>query len=123
MDFTNKVVLITGSSRGIGRAAAQQFAEKGAQVAIHYNSNRQAAEDTLSMLPGGPHMIVQADISDPKQIAAMVKMAVSTLSRIDILVNNAAIYEDHPLADVSYEQWQAFVGDSKCHVLCGAADD
>ncbi len=107
MDFTNKVVLITGSSRGIGRAAAQQFAAQGAQVVIHYNSNRQAAEETKALLPNGPHMIVQADIGDPEAVAAMVKTAVSTLGRIDILVNNAAVYEDHPLADVSYEQWQA----------------
>ncbi|KAA3665155.1 MAG: SDR family NAD(P)-dependent oxidoreductase [Chloroflexi bacterium] len=107
MDFTDKVVLITGSSRGIGRAAAQQFAEKGAQVVIHYNSNRQAAEETLAMLPGGPHMIVQADIGDPNAVEEMVKTAVSQMHRIDILVNNAAIYENHPLADVSYAEWQA----------------
>ena len=107
MDFSNKVVLITGSSRGIGKAAAQQFAEKGAQVVIHYNSNRQAAEETMTQLPGGPHMIVQADIGDAKAVAEMVKTAVSTLNRIDILVNNAAIYEDHPLADVTYDEWQA----------------
>jgi 3-oxoacyl-[acyl-carrier protein] reductase len=107
MDFSNKVVLITGSSRGIGKAAAQQFAEKGAQVVIHYNSNRQAAEETLAQLPGGPHMIVQADIGDADAVEAMVKTAVSTRNRIDILVNNAAIYEDHPLADMSYDEWQA----------------
>ena len=107
MDFSNKVVLITGSSRGIGKAAAQQFAEKGAQVVIHYNSNRQAAEETMAQLPGGPHMIVQADIGDAEAVEVMVNTAVSTLNRIDILVNNAAIYEDHPLADVSYDEWQA----------------
>ncbi len=107
MDFTNKVVLITGSSRGIGRAAAQQFAAKGAQVVIHYNSNRQAAEETKALLPGGPHIIVQADIGNPEAVAAMVKTAVSTLGHIDILVNNAAVYEDHPLAEVSYAEWQA----------------
>ena len=107
MDFTDKVVLITGSSRGIGRAAAQQFAEKGARVVIHYNSNRQAAEETQMMLPGGPHLIVQADISDPVAVEAMMKTAVSHMGRIDILVNNAAIYEDHPLAEVSYAEWQA----------------
>ena len=107
MDFTDKVVLITGSSRGIGRAAAQQFAEKGARVVIHYNSNRQAAEETQMMLPGGPHLIVQADISDPVAVEAMMKTAVSHMGRIDILVNNAAIYENHPLAEVSYAEWQA----------------
>lgn len=106
MDFTDKVVLITGSSRGIGRVAAQQFAEKGAHIIIHYNQNRQAAEDAQASLAGGPHMIVQADIGDPEAVEKMVNTAVSTMDRIDILVNNAAVYEDHPLADVSYDDWQ-----------------
>jgi len=63
-DFVNKNVLVTGASRGVGRAIAQRFAESGARVAIHYHKNRQAAERTFADLPGGPHMIVQADVSD-----------------------------------------------------------
>ena len=106
MDFTNKVVLVTGSSRGIGRAIAQQFAEHGASVAVHYHSNLAAAETTRSTLPGGPHLIVQADMKDATGIEVMIDEVATKLGRLDILVNNAGIYEDHPVAETSYDDWQ-----------------
>jgi NAD(P)-dependent dehydrogenase (short-subunit alcohol dehydrogenase family) len=107
LDFTDKVVLITGSSRGIGRSIAQLFAERGARIAVHYLANRSAAEDTMSSLAGSGHLLVQGDIADPSAVAAIVEDVVTRAGRIDILVNNAAIYEDHPLAEVDYETWQA----------------
>lgn len=106
MDFTNKVVLVTGGSRGIGRAIAQQFAENGAKVVVHYNSNLAAAEETVSTLTGDNHLIVQADMKDAEAVKKMVETAVSHYGRLDILVNNAGIFEDHPLAEISYEEWQ-----------------
>lgn len=105
-DFNNKAVLITGASRGIGRAIAQQFAEAGANVAIHYNSNRAAAEETLARLPEGNHILVQGDMQDPAAMPPLVETAVAHFGQLDILVNNAGIFEAHPLADVSYEEWQ-----------------
>lgn len=105
-DFTNKIVLVTGASRGIGREIARQFAESGGHVIVHYHSNRVAAEETQQSLAGKNHLIVQADMANSEQIEQMVNTAVSHYGRIDILVNNAGIYEDHPLADVSYEAWQ-----------------
>ena len=105
-NFSGKVVLVTGASRGIGRAIAQQFAKHGARIAVHYNSNLDAARDTVASLPGGPHMIVQADSSDAGAIGAMITAIVEEMGSLDIVVNNAGIYEDHPLADVSYEEWQ-----------------
>lgn len=107
LDFNDKVVLITGSSRGIGRAIARLFAERGARVAVHYNRNRAAAEATLAELPAGSHLLVQADLTDPAAVAAMVEAVVAEAGRVDVLVNNAGIYEDHPLAEASYEEWQA----------------
>jgi len=107
LDFTDKTVLITGASRGIGRATAQQFAQQGARVGVHYHSNRAAAEATLHDLPGGPHHLLQADVQDPAAVAAIVDQALAHLGRIDILVNNAGIYEDHPLAETDYQSWQA----------------
>ena len=107
LDFTDKVVLITGSSRGIGRAIAQLFAERGARVAVHYHRDRAAAEATLAELPGGPHLLVAGDLADAAAVEAFVNDVVAQTGRIDVLVNNAAIYEDHPLAEVNYETWQA----------------
>lgn len=107
MQFNDKIVLVTGGSRGIGREIAKQFAEKGATIAIHYNSNQSAAEETRSMLEGDGHIIVQTNMDDPDGIKTMVDTVVEKLGQIDILVNNAGIYDEHPLTDVSYEDWQA----------------
>ncbi len=107
MDFTEKVVLVTGASRGIGRAIAVQFAQRGAQVAVHYHQNRAAAEETVGMLAGGPHLIVQADMKDAAGIEEMVTAVVAAMRRLDILVNNAGIYEEHPVAETSYADWRA----------------
>lgn len=110
MDFSGKVVFISGASRGIGRAAALMFADRGAKVVVHYGRNQTAAEETLKLLTGGPHMMVAAELSDSQAVAQAVQTAVNELGRIDVLVNNAAVYEHHPLAEVDYETWQASFG-------------
>jgi len=107
MQFNDKVVLVTGASRGIGREIAKQFAEKGAVIAVHYNRNQVAAEETVSQLEGDGHIIVQANMDDAEGIKVMVDGVVEQLGRIDILVNNAGIYDEHNLTDISYEDWQA----------------
>lgn len=106
MNFDGKVVLITGAARGIGRVVAQQFAENGARVALHFHSNRQAAEATVDSLAGNSHSLHQADITDAAQAQQLVEAVIRQHSRLDILVNNAAIFEAHPIAKVSYENWQ-----------------
>jgi NAD(P)-dependent dehydrogenase (short-subunit alcohol dehydrogenase family) len=106
MNFDNKVVLITGAAQGIGRATAVRFAEAGARVIIHFNSNRAEAEKTLWSLEGESHSIVQADITNAIQAQEMVESVIRDFGRIDVLVNNAAIFELHQIATVSYEDWQ-----------------
>lgn len=106
MDFSNKIVLVTGASRGIGRSIANSFAERGARVVVHYNNNLSMAEETIASLPGGPHHLVQGDVRNPTAVQEMIDSTVEQTGRLDILVNNAGIYKDHPLADVSYETWQ-----------------
>lgn len=105
-NFENKIVLVTGASRGIGREIARQFAAAGANVIVHYHSNLTAARETEQSLAAGDHLVAQADMADPAQIKQLVDTAVARYGRIDILINNAGVYEDHPLADVSYEEWQ-----------------
>ena len=106
MDFTGKTVLITGGSRGIGRAAAVAFARKGARVAISFRSNKQAALETMEMLQGEGHLPIQADIGRPEVVRQMVDTVVREFGRLDILVNNAGIFEAHPIDRCSYEEWQ-----------------
>jgi NAD(P)-dependent dehydrogenase (short-subunit alcohol dehydrogenase family) len=106
MDFTGKKVLITGGSRGIGRACALGFAQKGASVAINYLSNRSAAEATLADLAGEGHAMLQADVADPVSAERLVTAAAEALGGLDIVVNNAGIWVDHALEEVDYDEWQ-----------------
>lgn len=106
MEFQGKVILITGASRGIGSACARLFANRGGTVAVHYGSNTEAASDTLKALPGTGHLLVQADIADPDAVQRMVDTVLAGLGRIDVLVNNAGIFEEQPLPDVDYATWR-----------------
>jgi NAD(P)-dependent dehydrogenase (short-subunit alcohol dehydrogenase family) len=106
MDFTNRVVLVTGASRGIGRAIASAFAEAHARVAVHYHQNSEKAAETLTSLPGGGHALYQADIAQPAEAQSLVRAVVEEMGAVDILVNNAGIFEQHPIAGIAYEEWQ-----------------
>jgi len=122
MDFSEKNVLVTGASRGIGQATAQAFAAAGAQVAVHYNSRDNAAEQVRASLPGKGHIIVQANIADAAAVEKMVADVVSKMGHIDILINNAGIFEHHPLAESGYQTWQAAWQKTIAVNLLGAAN-
>jgi 3-oxoacyl-[acyl-carrier protein] reductase len=107
MNFDSQVVLVTGASRGIGRAIARQFAEHGARVAVHYNSNPAAADNTLASLPGSGHTTVQADLADADAVQRMVRTVIESMGGLHVLVNNAGIYEEHKILEVDYGFWQA----------------
>jgi 3-oxoacyl-[acyl-carrier protein] reductase len=105
LDFAGKVVLVTGASRGIGREIALQFSKSAARVAVNYRRNRQAAEQTLAELAGDGHVLLQGDVSDPAVVQSMTQAAIREMGQIDVLVNNAGIYIDHPIADVGFDAW------------------
>jgi 3-oxoacyl-[acyl-carrier protein] reductase len=100
------VALVTGASRGIGRAIAHQLAGRGVRVAGHYHRNRSAAEAMLADLPGRDHALFAADLTDPGAIEALVAGVLRACGRIDLLVNNAGIYELHPPAEVAFAEWR-----------------
>jgi len=106
MDFDGRVVLVTGGSRGIGRAVAEAFATRGATVVVQFRADRRAADDTLAALAGHGHLALPADVADPEQARSLVGRVVAELGRVDVLVNNAGIYEQHPILGTSYEDWQ-----------------
>ena len=105
MDFRKKIVLVTGASRGIGRAVAINFAEAGAIVAVHYHQNREAAEETLAAMAGDLHVLFCGDQGNPDDVRILVEDVLSTYGRIDILVNNAGIYIEHKLETASSDEW------------------
>jgi 3-oxoacyl-[acyl-carrier protein] reductase len=104
---SNRGILVTGASRGIGRAIAAAFADLGDRVAVHHRDSPGPAAKVADGLPGRGHAVVQADLADPEAVRAMVDAAASALGQIDVLVNNAGIYQPHPITEVSYAQWQA----------------
>lgn len=108
LGLQGKVVLVTGGSRGIGRAICKAFAEQGCKVIINYHSNQEAAESILNEIVamGQEAEIIQADISQSDQVKSMVSQIRKTYNRIDILVNNAGITKDNLLAMMSVKQWQ-----------------
>ena len=106
--FDGMVVLVTGGSRGIGRAVVEQFAAQGATVAVQFRVAREAADATVAALPGAGHLAVPADLADPGQARSLVERVMSGLGRIDVLVNNAGIYREHPILTTGYEEWEAW---------------
>ena len=105
--FAGKVVLVTGGSGGIGREVCRRFAAAGASVWVHYGGNETAADETLEQMDGaGRGSKIQADLMDADAVAAMVDRVVEGSGRLDIVVNNAGIFERHPPLDVSYGEWQ-----------------
>jgi len=104
--MSGRAVLITGASRGIGRAIASEFAAAGDRVAVHHRDSAELAGDLVAGLPGSGHAVVRADLADPDAVRAMVDRAAGLLGGLDILVNNAGVFTPHPITDVSYQQWQ-----------------
>lgn len=105
--MTRRTILITGGSRGIGAAIAQEFALAGDRIAIHYVSSKADAEAVRSSLPGDGHIIAQADLRDPNAIRTMVEEVAEAFGKIDVLINNAGVFIDHPIESTTYEEWQS----------------
>jgi 3-oxoacyl-[acyl-carrier protein] reductase len=117
-----RAVLVTGASRGIGRAVAQAFAELGDRVAVHHRDSAGLARQVRDGLPGRGHTVVQADLADAEAVRRMVDQAAADLGGLDVLVNNAGIYLWHPITEVSYQQWQDAWRDTLAVNLTGAAN-
>ena len=96
VDLTNKNILVTGASRGIGKAIASQMAEAGAVVALHYNTQAKKAQQLASQLGGNAH-VLQADLNNPDQAIELFDQAVATMGHLDVMVNNAGVAISSPL--------------------------
>ena len=105
--LNNQVVLVTGGTRGIGRAVVEKFATYGYSIAINYNSSETKAKELLEELTtrGIPAMIVKADISNEEEVKNMVSAVVEKFGKIDVLVNNSAVCYDSLFQDKTKEQF------------------
>jgi 3-oxoacyl-[acyl-carrier protein] reductase len=113
-DLTERAALVTGASRGIGRATALALADAGAAVAVNFRNRGQQAEEVCAEIEGagGRALAVQADVRDADAVTAMVKQVTEKLGGLHILVNNAGVIADQYLMMMKPEQWDDVVDTS-----------
>ena len=109
--LADKVALVTGGSRGIGRAIAIELGRRGASVVVNYNRNAAAAAEVVAAIEAedGTAMAVQADVSDMSQAQALVKAGLDAYGRLDILVNNAGVTRDQLIMMMKEDDWDTVI--------------
>jgi 3-oxoacyl-[acyl-carrier protein] reductase len=107
--LADRVAVVTGGSRGIGRAIALELSKRGASIVVNYNSNSKAADEVVAEIEkaGGKALAIQADVAKVEDANAIIKAAIDTYGKIDILVNNAGITRDMLIMMMSEESWDA----------------
>lgn len=107
----DQVAIVTGASRGIGRAIALQLASQGAKVIVNYASSSTAADQVVAEITeaGGEAIALQADVSQVDQVDTLINTCLEKFNRIDVLVNNAGITRDNLLLRMKPEEWQAVI--------------
>ena len=111
MQLQGKVAIVTGGSRGIGRATALALASEGATIVVNYASSSGAAEAVVAEIAGngGEAIALQADVSKPDQVDSLIGTTMEKYGKIDVLVNNAGITRDTLLLRMKLEEWQAVI--------------
>jgi 3-oxoacyl-[acyl-carrier protein] reductase len=111
MNLAGKVAVVTGSSRGIGRAIALRLAEEGAKVVVNYRGNEAAAQEVVSQIQatGVDAIAVQADVSRSDEAEALINAAIKAYGRVDILVNNAGTTRDTLIIRMSEDDWDVVI--------------
>jgi 3-oxoacyl-[acyl-carrier protein] reductase len=102
-----KTALVTGASRGIGRAIARALATRGVRLALHYHVNDRAAEETRAQLDGEGHILCAADLTDAAAAARLWRGVAEEFGQVDILINNAGLFIDHPPLTTAFDEWNA----------------
>ncbi|UCB47534.1 MAG: 3-oxoacyl-ACP reductase FabG [Spirochaetota bacterium] len=110
-DFSNKAVIVTGAGRGIGAGIAIRFAEAGAHIVVNYRTNEASANEVAEKIKtmGKKAILIRADVSRHNDVESLVKDAVKTFGRIDILINNAGTYPLSALLEMSEDEWNLVI--------------
>ncbi len=109
--LSEAVVVVTGASRGLGRAIAEELAGGGAKVVVNYSQSKEPAEELVEQISesGGEAIAVQADVSDAEQAQNLIDQAIEKFNRVDVLINNAGINIDRTLKKLSVEDWDKVI--------------
>ena len=109
--LTDKVAIVTGSSRGLGRAIARELADHGCKVALNYYTNKEAADELLAELKGKNQeaILVQAGVAHPDDCTRLIDETVKSFGGVDILVNNAGVNRDRTIRRMSVEEWNEVI--------------
>lgn len=124
MKLQNKVAIVTGSATGIGKAIAMGMAAEGAAVVIDYVGNADVANDVVGKIrsTGGKAMAIEANVSNPEHVNALVEQTIKAMGRLDIFVNNAGIESKHPFTEYPFDLWQKVIAvDLTGPFLCAQA--
>lgn len=110
-DFSNQVVIVTGSGSGLGQGIARRFAEAGARVVVHYNSSAAPAAQVVAEIRArnGSAIAIQADVTNENEVARLMAETLRAFGRVDVLVNNAGIYPRHSILEMTPAQWDDVV--------------
>lgn len=108
MNISGKIALVTGGAKRVGKAIVQALAARGCHLVVHYHRSQAQAQETVRALQAAGHraLAVQADITKEDQVEAMIEAATAHFGRIDILVNNAALFYRTPVETLTIEDWQ-----------------
>ena len=124
LDFSNKIVLVTGAGSGLGQRIALRFAEASAIVIVHYRSSGESAQAVATQIiaNGGQAVALQADLTAEADVGQLIEASLENFGRIDVLINNAGIYPLHPLLEMTATQWDEVLnGNLRSAFLCTQA--
>lgn len=107
-DLAGKVAVVTGAAQGIGAAIARRFAESGAQVVVHYNSDQHGAEEVVEAIEhgGGRAHAVQGDVRDEDEVCRLIEGTIERFRGLDVLVNNVGIYPKDTIDSMTVDSWR-----------------
>jgi len=111
VDISNKIVVITGSSKGIGSELAKAFAKENTKVVVNYCNSQSFAEKLFEEVKeiNAQSILIRADVTKPQDVSAMYHETIKSFGRVDVLINNAGICEDNLIQMMSFEQWQKII--------------